>query len=520
MMIRYLFFFIFIFIFFSCDFEGEENHYITGTAKLGNLSGALVRLFEIDNDGNKKLVDVDVTTDGNSLGEIGKFKIPENKIKDDSFYLIEVSGGVDWDNDDNGIKDEKGTLNKGKIRAFVFGNQLKRLDGNFKVTLISELIYEYLSKEFKYSFDINKFKESLDEASKFIIDNDINGDLKIDYTDALLFEPSLDIDKLKPSVSDNYFSFIEKIHKDSEYPPILNIEPVWIVGNYENAGFIFDAKFANDNVVFGTQHGDFGIYNLERPDKGIPVSYRNVQNWIWNVEVVDNTAILAMDLEGLGFFDITDPENPVLKNVIRTYEPGVMYVDVEVYRNRLFVAKGTSGISVYDISDIDNPVEEVSFKPCDFVWDMAVKGDYLYAACYDRGMKVVDISDLETPKVVGGIDTEDAWDIEINGKYVYIADLEGGMVVVDVSDPEHPKKASVFKTNGYVFDVELKKDKVYLADLDDGVYIVDIKNPENPELILRFDTPGKAYDVEIKDNLLLVSDGPSGFCVIDTEIFK
>ena len=520
MFIRYLPLIFFVFVFYSCDFEGENNRYITGTAKLGNLSGALVRFFEIDNDGNKKLVDVDVTTDGNSLDEIGKFKIPEDKIKDDALYLIEVSGGIDWDNDDDGIKNKKGVLNKGKIRAFVFGNQLKNLDGDFRVTLVSELIYEYLSREFKYSFDIKTFRDSLDKASKLIIDKDINGDLKVNYTDVLAFEPSLDIDKLKTSIKNKYFSYSEKIHKNSEYPPILDIEPVWIVGNYKNAGFIFDAKFSDNEVIFGTQRGNFGIYSLERPDKGVPISYKSTGNWIWNVEVVDNTAILAMDSGGIGFFDITDPENPVLKKVIKTYEPGVMYVDVEIYGNRLFVAKGSSGISVYNISDINSPVEEVSFKPCDFVWDMAVKGEYLYAACYDKGMKVVDISDIQNPKVVGGIDTNDAWDIEVNGDYVYIADLEGGMVVVDVSDQKHPKKVSTFKTDGYVFDVEVKGNKAYLADLDDGVYIVDIKNPENPKLVLRFNTPGKAYDVEINRNLILVSDGPSGFCVVDTKVFE
>ncbi len=517
-MLRFIFLILSFITFFSCDLGGDNNSYIEATAKLGNLSGALVKVYQFDNDGKLSLIDVSETTDGDTLDEIGKFYIPENKIKDDKIYLIEVSGGIDWDNDDDGIKNYVGIKNKGKIRAILTGKQLKQLNKKLKITLISELAYEYLSKDIKYNFSYENIKNKQIEVAKFLLKSSKNMDNDISYEDILTFDPVSDLDILKENVSNKYFYFAEKVHTDPDFYPVLDLTPAWIVGNY-NVGFIFDLKEKNKKVFFGTQHGGFGIFDITDPLNGNFISGLNTQKWIWNVELFDNTAVLLAS-ESMYFVDISDKNNPEIVFSKDLNIPGGMFADATKINNLLFVSEGEAGISVYDITDINNPIEVVNFKPCNFVWDVAVKGNYLYSACYDEGISVVDISHITNPVVVSRLDTDDAWDIEVKDNYVYVADVEGGVKIIDVSNPENPQIISVLKTDSYAFDVEVVNNKLYIADYEDGVYIVDISDPYKPKLKQKFDTPDFAYDVEVDNDFLYIAGGPSGFQIVDLNLFR
>jgi len=100
-----------------------------GTAQLGNLANANVKIYKIEDNGTKSLLWTETTSTGDSLESIGKFNIHDAEIDDNSFYLYEVTGGEDWDADDDGVKDENATLNRGKVRAIAKGSDIKAVAG-------------------------------------------------------------------------------------------------------------------------------------------------------------------------------------------------------------------------------------------------------------------------------------------------------------------------------------------------------------------------------------------------------
>ena len=75
---------------------------------------------------------------------------------------------ADEDSDDDGIKDVNYTLNEGSIRALIKGSDLKNLGINFRVTYLSEQVYQ----EIKYYIGSPVFDDKHnDELIEYFFNN-------------------------------------------------------------------------------------------------------------------------------------------------------------------------------------------------------------------------------------------------------------------------------------------------------------------------------------------------------------
>ena len=87
----------------------------------GYLANATVHIYKLDN-GVKKLLFTEKTSNGRSLKEIGNFKSHISDLAPASYYQFEVTGGENWDADSDGIKDATPSPNRNRYVAIYKGH--------------------------------------------------------------------------------------------------------------------------------------------------------------------------------------------------------------------------------------------------------------------------------------------------------------------------------------------------------------------------------------------------------------
>ncbi|NOZ91490.1 MAG: hypothetical protein GXO60_09425 [Epsilonproteobacteria bacterium] len=169
-----------------------------GVAEIyGKLSDAKVKIYEIDDDGNMNLKWTENTSTGAYFLQIGYFDTHSNELNPNNFYLFVVQGGMDYYEDDDGAI-ILNSQNSGTIRAIAKGNDIISVGDNFKITPISEILYEKVEAFLKNDFDKDGLSDILNQESKLIVD-DINLDGEITIRDILSFNT---ISETTPKIED------------------------------------------------------------------------------------------------------------------------------------------------------------------------------------------------------------------------------------------------------------------------------------------------------------------------------
>ena len=337
----------FIFIFAGCEGRSSEENSITlATAKLGNLANANVSIYKVEDDGTLTLKWREITSSGNTLDEIGKFNIHANEMEDDSFYLIKVKGGCDWDKEDDGEIDENCTQNKGTIRAIAKGSDIKIIGDNFKITLVSELIFEKVAKYLYNNFNKTTFELNLTKAIKEVIVSDIDGDGEININDMAKFEPVQDKDKLANIYKMQFQNLIETIHFNKI--PLLNIN--YQIGHFDT----YDAwhvALSNDETKAYIADGENGLVIVDITNPNNPTQIGHFDTYYaWHVALSNDEtkAYIADGVNGLVIVDITDPNNPTQIGYLDTYY--AWHVALSNNETKAYIADGVNVLVIVDIS--------------------------------------------------------------------------------------------------------------------------------------------------------------------------
>ena len=191
---------------------------VNGVVELGRVAGATVKIFEYDK--GKKTLKWTETTFGDAsskLKEMGIFNSHSNDMDLNKIYMFEVSGGKDWDADDNGVKDNTPVINKGSFRLVTKGEWCYTCKGNaIKVTYASEMQTRLLDKKIKDG--TLREKDIANSVNKILSaqNGDINGDGKVDARDILLYEPTKDKEKLVEYFKLNVHTIINDIHNNNK----------------------------------------------------------------------------------------------------------------------------------------------------------------------------------------------------------------------------------------------------------------------------------------------------------------
>jgi hypothetical protein len=176
---------------------------------------------------------------------------------------------------------------------------------------------------------------------------------------------------------------------------------------------------------------------------------------------------------------------------------------------------------VFDLADPANPVRVANEWLPDAVLDLAVAGDYLYAAAGLAGLLVIDKSNPAAPLHVATSNTPQvAAGLALSGDYAYIADGVGGLRVIDISTPSAPFQASFNAGVGTAYDAFVVGNHLYLAvDSQVDLRIFTLSTPSTPVEIATFNrTSRRGEGVFVSGTHCFLIHGCIDFSVVNVSV--
>jgi len=299
------------------------------------------------------------------------------------------------------------------------------------------------------------------------------------------------------------------------------------------AWFMVDIEASGDYAYTGSN--GFRVFDMSNPTFPEQVGFEETQGAI--VRVADTIAVYIPKSMSSGnrvnIMDVSDPENPINAGY---YAPPVMTYDLALKNDYAYVACWWDGFRVVDFSEPENPVlvshdhgwvnGAVPGEEFCYVQALDVYGNYLYVLDYGpfvdddtKGIYIWDISQPDDPVLINRFDAYQGTghDLKAWGDFVYISDKMGGLEVVNVADPMNPF------TTGYTIlpdaaqGIDFTWPYAYVAQyIWGGIHIVDVSDPFSPEIAAYYQRSGCfALGVCSWDNYALVADGPAGMQVYD-----
>jgi hypothetical protein len=248
----------------------------------------------------------------------------------------------------------------------------------------------------------------------------------------------------------------------------------------------------------------------------------------WDTKIVDNTLFVSLGQHAaIEVFDISNPEELVFLNTIPGPPPGPYNPDIwniDIKGGFLFYAGGMPGVWSVDISDIQNPGEAHGFNfgpgpECSSgeAFNVELRDTMVYIL-NDGAVIPINISDPANPVGLGCDESWGANRFSVQGNYAYVTELSSGIRVTDISDPYNPDFLTWADVPDWSIDVKAVGNLAYVVARAAGLQIVDITDPLNMFVIGSYDNDfsvdNYALVVETYENYALVGD-EVGFKVID-----
>ena len=226
-----------------------------------------------------------------------------------------------------------------------------------------------------------------------------------------------------------------------------------------------------------------------------------------DVEISGNLMIIPGNLEGVEFYDISNPSQPVqIQNYRIPQFPHNFYAAAS--SDYCYISSRESGIAILDISNPGNAYKVGAFQWSEDVTyeGLHIQGDTLAVTIHEAGILFLDITDPVNPIVISQLQSDNAWTVKLQGNIAYIADGEDGISIVDITDLNNPMVIGEHTTTGTTRDLALDGDFLYVAVGSGGVNLFDVSDPENVQLLDVYDTSGLANAVGISNGKVVVSD--------------
>ena len=242
-------------------------------------------------------------------------------------------------------------------------------------------------------------------------------------------------------------------------------------------------------AIVGTVNGlhIVDVSNPNNPSLGSLFNPEGRMGCIQDVVVSEGIAYVVDEL-GLWLVDVSNPLAPTEMSFMDFQgEAKHCTWGVDVVDHTAYVAQENDGLKIVDASDPYNPVLRASYTSptTSGAHDVVVDGDYAYVL--DVGhLEVVDISNPDQPLgeghcYIGGIGDR----IDFAGGTVYAAVGAAGLSLVDVTNVEDPTPGQLVRLPGYAVDVSVTSSHVYVAGGNAGLFVLE-----------RAGEPGSARDTQ------------------------
>ena len=232
-----------------------------GKAQMGRLKGSTVKLFKLKNDGTHELISTETTKSTESFNLIGNFELHTELLEDHSFYVYEVSKGVDIDSDDNGQEDTTATINHGKLRLISKGIWIKNANYKIRISPLSEMLYSYVKRD-----NFSNLESKLKRYSQILLKTSLDQDTDIDARDIMLFNPLKHKELLYSTLTyNNSYNNITQQIRDGNSNYKNSIFNAYIIASFQaNAIEIVGSSIYTIDMLGS---GEFNIYDLETKTK-------------------------------------------------------------------------------------------------------------------------------------------------------------------------------------------------------------------------------------------------------------
>jgi hypothetical protein len=313
----------------------------------------------------------------------------------------------------------------------------------------------------------------------------------------------------------------------------FSILPATLTGQIPQSGYPYNLTVF-DNYAYianSTTNPGGGVNIIDVSNPGSPQHITDYTGFQTYIAGKNNTVYTTGGTEGCLFLDVSEPSSPV---VASAYPLPYSTWDVDVSGN--YAYSGSNGFRVFDISDKNHPVQvgydETQGDLVEVTGDIAIYCPKSMGS--SNKVNIMDISNPANPEYIAHyLAPFMTYDINLKGNYAFIACWWDGFRVVDFSIPESPVLVAheMGWVNGgipgvewcYVQALDVEGNYLYIVDYGPfeaedtkGVYIFDITDPANPVFISRLPNyTGKAYDINASEGYAYLADSEAGFTVIN-----
>ncbi len=263
----------------------------------------------------------------------------------------------------------------------------------------------------------------------------------------------------------------------------------------ETPGHAYDAVVVGENaytVVFGP-----GLQVVKIAQKVAPAFRGNHDGLTYSGEmsVSGSHAFIPVGHTTVGLIDFSDPENISYQSIM-THSNGVN--DVQINGDLALLCNADAGISIYDISNLESPVLLGQVDTPGWAYKAVINGDFAYVAA-SQSIQVVNISNPASPNLVASFPTSyTVQKIKIDGNLIFAFGNDiAGMDIIDITNPGSPFLRSTLVTSDSIQDIEVQGDLLYAAIAGIGLRIIDITDPSSPSIISTFVIEDFATSIEV-----------------------
>ncbi len=513
------------------------------------IAGVDVKIFKIGATGSFTKIEEMRQVDSRFLlcrGECTEFDA-------NSYYLIQIDGGCEFDIDNDGTKESNGVPNRVVLRTIVKGEWIKNASKPIALSMVSELAYEKLIGFIKYHYNALVFEQKYKEVALDLLDEDVDGDGVIDGKDVVFFQMSDDVPKLNNIYRDNLPGLFD-VMRDGDYPAMKMSSILSFVWGGSPP---YDIYVEGDRLYTG-QTTKVKIVDISNPKSPRVEREIDVGHTIYTMIKVDNIlyvgtldGIYTIDMNTFevrsitnGVLNVTDMALTHDKRIIFIYSIGKRWGIIDTQNgNRLyqssillqgasevfvkmidgveyaFFANGGWGLKVVRLTPPDNLTHQVPM-----VWNIDtpgvakgvwVEGRYAYVADWQEGVQIVDPF---TKQIVGHIATPTlATDVNIYDGYIYVLDSEHGLMIFDRATSKLLGNIDTPLSYGYEVAVtEVGGRKIALVLEAVKTYLLDVTNPYYKDTttaaVVQEYRNCPSVQALVRDGSLLYGVGSRNFC--------
>ena len=321
------------------------------------------------------------------------------------------------------------------------------------------------------------------------------------------------------------------LSRNSKFSVLDVTDPISVqyVSGFDLPGFVNDVAVSGSYAYTGSN--GFRVLDVSDSSHPVEVGYANLNGSL--VEVADNSVVVyspySMTANNTFYtMDVSDPTNPVS---LDSYTCPAMTWDLVVKDNLVFIACWWDGVRIFNISDPTNIIQlsrvmgwqsgGVPGVEWCYAQAIDVEGNYLYIVDYQPfsnedtyGLYIIDITNPSAPFLLNRFQNITSYpqDVDVENGYAFIADGYGGVEVVDVADPMNPLFLGYLDLIDGSTGIKVDGDYAYVSEyILGGLQVVDISDPSSPTLAGWYQPSGVfALGVESFNGFVYVSDGLGG----------